>query len=291
MRAPAARAIVRLRVSYDGRAFFGSQRQESARTVQAELERAAEEVFGSTVSIYLAGRTDRGVHAAGQVASFADFRPDLSNRVMRNALDAHLPPDVAVLEVSREPIGFHARYSARWREYRYRIWSGIEHPLARGYVWFRAKPLDIERMNKAAQQLTGTHDFASFAGGGEGVPWSTAKSRRGTVRTIYHCSVREIDSWWGAKAGDGTLLEVRVIADGFLPRMMRGIVGTLAEIGQQRRSPEWMTELIEMKDRRQAPMNAPPDGLTLWAVGYEEDPEDLSLSHVLKHRQVAINGE
>lgn len=280
MRTPAAREIVRLRVAYDGREFYGSQRQGNARTVQAELERAAEEVFGKAVPIYLAGRTDRGVHAAGQVASFADIRPDMPGSVVRNALNANLPRDVAVLEAKREPMGFHARHSARWREYRYRIWMGVEHPLARGFVWFRSKELAREPMDRAGQRLIGTHDFASFAGGGEGVPWSTAKSGRGTVRTMYHCSVREIAPWWGPAPCDGTLLELRVVGDGFLPRMVRGIVGSMVEIGHQRRSPEWITELIELKDRRRAPMNAPPDGLTLWAVGYDEDPEDLNIADV-----------
>jgi len=267
--------IIRLRVSYDGRGFAGSQRQTNARTVQGELERAIEEIAGKAIPIYLAGRTDRGVHAAGQVASCSREELRLPVVQLPRVMNAHLGRDIAVQEARLEPKGFHARYSAAWREYRYRIWTGIRQPNAEGYVWDFPQRLDLVRMADAAARIVGEHDFAAFASGGEGVPWSSRKERRhGTTRIVQTCTVRELESWWGALQRDGTLIEVRVVANGFLPRMVRGIVGTLIEIGRGARPPVLVNELFDARDRRSAPKNVPADGLTLWAVGYgNEQPE------------------
>ena len=267
---------MKLVVAYDGRAFFGSQRQAEKRTVQGEVERAIEEVVGFHVPAYLAGRTDQGVHAVGQVISLADHRPDLANETVRKALNANLPDDLAVIEVERRPLGFHARYDARWREYRYRLWTGVRQPLAAGFVWQRPGALDLDAMNAAAVRLIGTHDMASFAGGGEGVPGSERQSRkRGTVRTVLVCEVRRACPWWGASEQDGTLVELRIAADGFLPRMVRSITGALVEIGRGARPLTWIDELLLERDRRLGPMTAPARGLTLWRVGYDDDdPRD-----------------
>lgn len=258
-------------MSYDGRGFWGSQRQSGQRTVQEELERAAETIFGRPIPVYLAGRTDRGVHAAGQVASFADFRSSFPVSKIVPAFNDHLDGDVAVLEATREPVGFHARYSAVWREYRYRIWCGVRQPLANGFVWFNRDRLNLERMSEAALELAGEHDFSSFASGGEGVPWTTRGSTtRGAVRRVFSCSVTPAPNWWGASPKDGELVEIRVVADGFLPRMVRGVAGTLAEVGREKLTAEDVSKLIDLRDRRKAPKNAPPDGLVLWAIGYEQ---------------------
>jgi tRNA pseudouridine38-40 synthase len=264
-----------MRVSYDGRGFAGSQRQSNARTVQGELERALEEIAGKAIPIHLAGRTDRGVHAAGQVASCSREGIHLSIAKLPKALNAHLGRDIAVQEGRLEPKGFHARYSAAWREYRYRVWTGIRQPNAEGHVWDVPQQLDLVRMADAAARIAGEHDFAAFASGGEGVPWSSRKARQhGTTRIVQICAVRELESWWGASRQDGTLIEIRVVANGFLPRMVRGIVGTLVEIGRGARPPELVEELFEARDRRSAPKNAPAEGLTLWSVGYgNEQPE------------------
>lgn len=267
--------IIRLRVAYDGRGFAGSQRQSNARTVQGELERALEEIAGKAIPIHLAGRTDRGVHAAGQVASFSREGVTLQIPRLAKAMNAHLGSDIAVLQASEEPKGFHARYSATWRDYRYRIWAGIRQPNAEGYVWNYHQQLDLVRMADAAARVAGEHNFAAFASGGEGVPWSSRKDRRhGSVRIVSICTIREISSWWGATERDGVLFEVRIVANGFLPRMVRGIVGTLIEIGRGARPPELIDELFVARDRRLAPKNVPAGGLTLWAVGYgNEEPE------------------
>jgi tRNA pseudouridine38-40 synthase len=264
-----------MRVSYDGREFVGSQRQASGRTVQGDLEQALQEIAGKAIPIHLAGRTDRGVHAAGQVASCSreGVRVDIAQ--LPKAMNAHLGRGIAVQEAKLEPKGFHARYSATWREYRYRIWTGIRQPNADGYVWVFPQRLDLDRLVDAADRIVGEHDFAAFASGGEGVPWSTRKDRQhGSTRIVRICSVQEIENWWGATRRDGTLIEVRIVANGFLPRMVRGIVGTLVEIGRGVRPPDLVDELFIARDRRLAPKNVPAEGLTLWAVGYgDEQPE------------------
>jgi len=264
-----------MRVSYDGREFVGSQRQASARTVQGELERALEEIAGKAIPIHLAGRTDRGVHAAGQVASCSREGIRIDIRQLPKAMNAHLGSDIAVQGSHLESKGFHARYSATWREYRYRIWAGTRQPNADGYVWVFPKQLDLVRMADAANRMVGEHDFAAFASGGEGVPLSSRQDRQhGSTRVVQICTVRELESWWGANRREGMLIDVRIVANGFLPRMVRGIVGTLIEIGRGARPPDLIDELFVAKDRRLAPKNVPAEGLTLWAVGYEnEQPE------------------
>lgn len=252
---------------------MGSQRQGDRRTVQGELERAVAEVFGRSIPVYLAGRTDQGVHAAGQVASFGDYRPEMSNETVAKALTAHCPDDLSVLEVGREPLGFHARHDAKWREYRYWLWCGNSQPLARRTVWCeQRRPLDARAMDEAAGQLLGAHDFASFAAGGEGVPGSARQdTKRGTKRNVFTCCCIEQINWWGAHKADGNLYMIRIVADGFLPRMVRGIVGAVVEVGRGQHPAEWIAELLEIKDRRKGPMNAPAHGLTLWNVGYGLD--------------------
>lgn len=282
---PAARrhpVSVRLKLTlgYDGTGFWGSQRQANARTVQEELERALERLGGEPVRAGLAGRTDRGVHAVGQVAHCADVRAETPEAEIRKALNRLLPDDVAVSSLIRVDPGFHSRFDAVWREYRYRIWIGGKQPLLDRYAWLRRADLDRERMSQAASMLNGTHDLAAFTGGGEGVPWSTrATAPRGTVRTILHCGVREVGPWWGAIPEPGYGLEVRIVADGFLPQLVRAVTGALVAVGQGDRDPEWFNELLDVADRRAGPAVAPAHGLILWRVGYgsdvpDPDPED-----------------
>jgi tRNA pseudouridine38-40 synthase len=124
-------------------------------------------------------------------------------------------------------------------------------------------------MKIAAARLVGRHDFASFAGDGEGVPWSDRQSSsRGTVRTLMHCSVTNLEPWWCATDCDGQLFEIRIVAEGFLPKMVRNVVGALIEVGSGKRMPEWIDELLAGRDRRLAGMTAPANGLILWRVGY-----------------------
>jgi tRNA pseudouridine38-40 synthase len=275
-----ARAALRIVLSYDGTDFHGSQRQSGRRTVQGELERVLSHLAGTEIPATLAGRTDEGVHAAGQVASVTDIRPAWDEIRYLEALNALLPVDCGVARVERVAPDFHARYDATWREYRFRIWNGSSEPLARRQTWQRRGAIDRSLMDEAARRLVGTHDFASFAGGGEGVPWSQRHAtKRGTTRTVLMSSVRPLSPWW-ADRRDGQLIEVRIVADGFLPRMVRTIAGVLVEIGQRRRDADWIDTLLAGRDRRLAGETAPPQGLTLWRVGYAGDlPDDGAGEH------------
>ena len=196
-------------MSYDGRGFVGSQRQSNARTVQGELERALEEIAGKAIPIHLAGRTDRGVHAAGQVASCSREGLRLDVARLPKAMNAHLGRDIAVLEANLEPKGFHARYSATWREYRYRIWAGIRQPNAEGYVWGFPQPLDLVRMADAANRIVGEHDFAAFASGAKAFPGRAAKTA--SMDRLASCRFARSKSsrTGGALPGrDGSLIDI-----------------------------------------------------------------------------------
>jgi tRNA pseudouridine38-40 synthase len=260
-------------VSYDGAGFVGSQRQANGRTVQQELETALARIAGTAVSTVFAGRTDAGVHAAGQVVGLRDPRPDLDEATLVRAINAALPDDLAVLRAKRRPAGFHARYDAIWREYRYRIWSGMPQPLARSLCWQRRGALNVERMDLAAARFVGERDFAAVAGGGDGVPWSARQDlARGTTRRVIGCSCRSLAPWWGPAVGD--LIELRVAADGFLPRMVRNIAALLVEIGEGRRETASIDEVLAGRDRRLGGGTAPPHGLILWRIGYPGEALD-----------------
>jgi tRNA pseudouridine38-40 synthase len=266
---------LKLTIGYDGADFVGSQRQANVRTVQGDLERACEILADQPVAVTLAGRTDRGVHAVGQVAACMDMRPGMKVGRIQSALNRILPDDVGVSHVVRVEDGFHPRFDATWREYRYRLLVGSKQPLAGRQAWVRRQELDASMMSVAASSLCGTHDMASFTGGGEGVPWSKrSQAKRGTTRTISHCSVRRTDGWWGTVPGSGYGLEVRVVADGFLPQMVRTIVGGLVTIGQGDEEPTWFPDLLATADRRRGPVLAPAHGLILWRVGYGNDVPD-----------------
>lgn len=270
-------AKLALTIAYDGFGFAGSQIQPGQRTVQGELERAVALVMGGETKTVFAGRTDRGVHAAGQVVGTEDRRPAMSASAVRAAINVHLPDDVAVLAVERRGDGFHARYDARWREYRYRLWSGPPQPLARRFVWRRAEALDPAPMAAAATAILGRRDFASLAGAGDGVPWAGRRSLpRGTTRTVFLCRCDEVAAWWGPVRSEegGRLIEVRIVADGFLPRMVRNLVGALVEIGRGKRPSAWLGEVVAALDRRSGVATAPAHGLTFWRVGYGQGEVD-----------------
>jgi tRNA pseudouridine38-40 synthase len=267
--------VLKLVVGYDGTRFLGSQRQARGRTVQQELETALSRLGGKPVTTEFSGRTDRGVHALGQVVRAEDIRPDLTVEAIGRALNQVLPADLAVSAVSRVDPGFHPRHDAAWREYRYRIWVGGKQPLAERFAWIRRSSLDVDAMASTAASLEGTHDLAAFTGGGEGVPWSDrARARRGTVRTVLHCGARIVSPWWGVVPGSGEGIEIRMIADGFLPQLVRTVVGGLVAVGSGKRSPEWFGELLGIADRREGPVLAPAHGLILWRVGYGNDVPD-----------------
>lgn len=263
----------RLTLSYDGTDFAGSQAQPLQRTVQGELERALDRILGERPMATFAGRTDRGVHAAGQVVAFDApyWRSDAGS--LQRALNAVLPADLRAIDGRECGDAFHPRFDAAWREYRYWIAPGVVSPILGRYAWTPRAEIELDLMATAASHVVGTLDFASFTGGGEGVPWSArAKQAPGTTRTVFRCVCRSIAVHVAPGAGSTRVIEVVVTADGFLPRMVRNIVGALVEVGQGRQSPAWMGEILGYRDRCRGSVVAPALGLTLSAVGYGDDP-------------------
>jgi tRNA pseudouridine38-40 synthase len=241
---------IKVVLEYDGSGFAGWQQQAHGRTVEAELKRALRAISGQDHKVYAAGRTDAGAHAEGQVVSFqTDGR--ISPRRLVAALNAKLPADVAVLSAEQMPDEFHARYSARWRRYRYRYLDRLSRPaLERGRCWQFPGPLDVEAMSQAAKALVGRHDWTSYCSASE-----PADAR-----------VREMRSARVTRHGD--VVELELVAEGFLRGLARSIAGALAEVGRGRRPPEWVGEVLGARDRRKAAKTAPAGGLTLMEVIY-----------------------
>ena len=263
----------RLTLAYDGTDFSGSQIQPERRTVQGELETVLGQLFSAPVRATFAGRTDRGVHAIGQIAAVKSLEWKESAGDFQRALNARLPHDLVATKVDGCMESFHPRFDAHWREYRYWIAPGLVSPFLARYAWTPRADIDASAVRAGASRLVGTHDFASFASGGEGVPWSPRAARpRGTIRSMFVSDCRELAvnfAWHEDRPAK--LLEVRVVADAFLPRMVRNIVGALVEVGQGRRQPGWISELLAERDRRLGSVVAPPHGLTLWRVGFHGD--------------------
>lgn len=265
--------MLALTLSYDGSGFAGSQLQSGQRSVQGELLQALERLGQPDLRTTFAGRTDRGVHAVGQVVSLSDPWPQRQLEMIRRSINAFLPDDVGVRAVHRPGPAFHARFDATWRQYRYMIGQESHQPVGRPYVWFRmGPPLDIGAMRAAALEFPGTRDCAALAGAGQGVPWSDVRQRpRGTVRTILQVSVEPVSPWWGpGEMGGG--LAIEVAADGFLPQMVRTIVAMLVRVGRGHRDVDWIRSVLAAGDRRHGTPTAPAHGLTLWRVGYGDDP-------------------
>ena len=237
-------------LEYDGKGFAGWQQQAHGRTVEAELKRALREITGQELKVYAAGRTDAGAHAEGQVVSFqTDGR--ISPRRLVAALNAKLSGDVAALSAEEVPDTFHARYSARWRRYRYRYLDRPSRPaLERGRCWQVRGPLDVDAMTKAAKALVGKHDWTSYCSASE-PPDARVREMR-SARVFRH----------------GDMVELELVAEGFLRGLARSIAGALAEVGRGRRPPEWVGEVLDARDRRKAPRTAPAGGLTLVEVIY-----------------------
>ena len=245
-------AVVRLVIAYDGTRFRGwaRQRDDGVRTVQGVLESALGRALGEQPRLSVAGRTDAGVHARGQVASFAvDPAVDLDR--LRGSVNGMIGPEVVVREASLAPAGFDARRSATARVYAYRIETGaVADPFTTRYVWHRAGALSAARMRRAARSLIGEHDFAAF-----GRP----HSREGpTVRRLESIAVR----------ADGERLEFTVRANAFLHQMVRSLVGVLVDVGSGRIDPESVEDILASRDRARATRLAPPRGLTLERVVY-----------------------
>jgi tRNA pseudouridine38-40 synthase len=243
----------RLVVEYDGTDFHGWQLQPGARTVQGELEAAVERVFGAAVRVTAAGRTDAGVHAAGQVVAFSIDR-EMEPRVLRRALNANTGVDLAVREVEHVADDFDPRRHAASRRYVYRIWNRSElSPFWRRYAWFVPRRLDVAAMQRAAIQLEGAHDFTSFQGAGCDAEHARRRVQRSTL------------------TAEGALVTYEIEATAFLRHMVRNIVGTLVEVGLGQREAD-LGPLLAARDRTRAGATAPARGLCLVEVRYGREP-------------------
>ena len=238
-------------LAYDGTGLIGWQRQAAGTSVQGLLEAALEQLEGRPVTAHGAGRTDAGVHALGQVASFSLER-EIEPRVLRQALNAYLPDTIRVLGVEAMPPRFHARFDARTKMYRYRLWhAAVMPPFERAYALHVIGELDVDAMSAAARLLEGRHDFGAFQASG-----GTAKD---TEREVIRCRLTRHDR----------LLLLEVTGTGFLRHMVRAMVGSLLEIGRGRRDAAWLRGLLASRDRTQAGPTVPPHGLFLVGVSYE----------------------
>jgi len=243
--------------AYDGSAYCGWQLQDDQPTVQQAIEEGIARVTGQQVRVTASGRTDAGVHAAGQVVS-CSLETDLPASEFGRALHANTPHDIQIIEIEDAVEDFHAIRDACSKRYRYLLQDGSGHDVqARHYCWQVPYQLDIEIMQQGADLLTGTHDFAGFQ--------TSGSPRNTTVRTISCLSVERVD-----RDGCETIV-FQVTADGFLYNMVRNIVGSLVEVGRSARTLAWLKQALASKDRRRAGPTGPAHGLTLMEVGYLRD--------------------
>ncbi len=251
---------VKLTIQYDGTAFYGWQRQPDTRTVQGVIEEALAGLFQQPVELRGASRTDRGVHAEGQVASVACPAAIPTTR-LRRAINGCLPADIRVRDVEEVAPEFHARFAAFGKHYRYTLdRREVASPFRSRYALHYSYPLDVRAMREAARRFAGEHDYVSFQCTSDQVPANT-------VRLVHAVRVNEADCG----------LSIDVWGRSFLYKMVRTMVGTLLEVGRARRPPEWVTEILVSRDRCRAGPTVAPQGLSLVRVYYDgEDIDDLA---------------
>ena len=241
---------VALGIEYDGTAYVGWQRQRSGTGVQEVVEKAVAMVANEAVESFCAGRTDTGVHAAGQVVHF-DTKASRSNRGWLLGINSNLPEDINATWAQVVHDEFHARFSALSRTYRYLILNRLARSaLYSRRAWWVHESLDATQMQQAGESLLGTHDFSAFRAAG--CQASTA------VREVTNITVVRSGEW----------LILTVTANAFLQHMVRNIAGTLVAIGNGERPVAWMGEVLQSRDRNAAGITAPPHGLTLLGVDY-----------------------
>ena len=243
----------RARCEYDGTSFAGFQLQLASRTVQGELETAlARLAGGERVVVDGAGRTDTGVHATGQVIAFT-YRGRVAEKMLQRAINALLPPDVAIRDLRRAPDGFHPRYAARYREYRYTVWNGPRSPLRERTALGVRAPLDIAAMARAGSVFVGRHDFSAFGGGD-----------RSPVRTVYAVRIRRA----------GRLVTIDVRADSFLRGQVRRMVAGLLEAGHGKIDDAELRVALAAREPALNGAAAPAKGLCLRHVALGRRPAD-----------------
>lgn len=247
----------KLLIQYDGTDFHGWQIQGSERTVQGELQRVLSLIEDENVPVAGSGRTDAGVHAEGQVASFKLLR-SFTPEKLRGAINGNLWRDVRVLSVEKMPEDFHARFSAKGKTYIYRIINApVISPFWVRYAHHESRPLEVARMREAARFFLGEHDWTAFS--------SASSDSENKVRTITDCSVESV---WDARS-NSLMIEFRITGNGFLRYMVRSIAGTLLEVGRGEKDSDTIQTAIITGDRDLAGITAPAHGLTLVKVFYE----------------------
>ncbi len=243
----------KLRVEYDGTDYAGWQRQPGQPTIQAAIEDALARITQRPIRTVAAGRTDAGVHATGQVVSFRSEK-SLSSSEWTRALNGTLPKDIGILHTETVDDAFHARYDARAKTYEYRILNQTTRPvLDRLRVWQIARPLDVDRMRHASRHLLGQHDCTSFQGSPTDV-----RNPVCDIQLVHHVQ-------------EGPLIRFTIQADRFLKQMVRALLGTLVEIGHHQRAPDDLLTILEARDRQAAGRTAPPQGLYLRHVLYQQE--------------------
>ena len=242
---------VKIIIEYDGTDYHGWQCQANLPTVQKTIEDAIRKITGENVKITGSGRTDAGVHAIGQVASFS-IETQMDTETLRKALNSTLPRDISIIKAQEVPSGFHAQFSSRSKVYEYRIFNRPHPPaLRRNRVWHVPEKLDTGKMKEAAAYLKGTHDFSVFA-----TADITVKT---TVRTVKRIHVK--------KTREGIVL-IEIEADGFLKRMVRMITGTLVQTGRGKLTPQGFGQILAEGQKTKDVFTAPPQGLFLKEVIY-----------------------
>lgn len=243
---------IQLIVAYDGTNFHGFAKQDNAVTVQGTLEEAIFNLTGQRVEVIGSGRTDAGVHARSQCC-VVDIKTPIPTSRLAKALNGRLPQDIVIKEVMDVKDDFHPRYMAKKKTYRYQVLtSPVNDPFIGKYCYFYPYTLDARKMQEAARAIEGTHDFKCFCASGSSV--------KNTVRTVYSIEVKK----------EGDLISIDICGNGFLYNMVRIIAGTLIEIGRDKLSKENVKKMIEQKDRTLGGPTAPPEGLTLVEVNYDD---------------------
>lgn len=241
---------IKLIVEYDGSNYHGFQRQNNAHTIQEEIERGIVKLVGQNISIISAGRTDTGVHALGQVVAF-DTSSSIPADKWSFALNSVLPRDIRVTSSELVPAEFHPRYDALSKVYRYKIYRKEQGRIFfRNYALCMSEPLNIIAMQEACKLIQGKHNFKSFCASGSSV--------KNFERHVMNCFIYE----------EGPFINLEIEANGFLYNMIRIIMGTLLEIGQDNHSPEIIRDIIKGEDRSLAGPTAPPQGLYMIEVKY-----------------------
>ena len=239
-------------LAYDGRFYCGWQSQPGVSTVQESIEKVLFLLEKKKVAVRVAGRTDAGVHAKGQVCVF-DYYKEMDLSRLKLAINANLDNSIRVMGIHRVGNEFDPRKDALWREYVYFIWNGSEcYPHISNFVWWNKFGWNDQDVKKACTYLEGKHDFASFC--------KASECPENSVRELYKVSFRR----------KGSLGILRVRGNAFLMNMVRTMAGSLDLVGRKRKKAEWINELFDFPSRKKAGPTAPASGLFLWRVGYDE---------------------